>query len=90
MDLVTSLIKNRARVDDGDSEKATPFHFLAATHKDLQNLMALLLLKHGARVNSIESYFGETPLTLAARKANFRFLRFLLEKGAEICWFNAL
>ncbi len=88
VDLVTSLIKNRARVDDGDSEKATPFHFLAATHKDLQ--MALLLLKHGARVNSIESYFGETPLTLATRKANFRFLRFLLDKGAEICWFNAL
>jgi ankyrin len=63
----------------------TPLHILSESNikdaGDLLNLV-LLLLKHGAAVNS-RTKKGHTPLHLAIRRNRFKLAEILLEHGAD-------
>jgi len=83
LDVASALVQRGADVEARDESGRTALHrTLIASHARVAPI-ALLLMDHGARVDT-EDAGGDTPLLAAARGGHVEAARGLIEKGADV------
>ena len=76
IEMISLLLKHKARVDYYNQDRNTAFHFCISNHA------CKLLLEHGASVN-VSNSTGITPL-MQAVKLDADMVTFLLVRGARV------
>ena len=78
--IVLRLINHRADIKAEDEDGRTALHRAA---ENGHNETVLILVEHGAEVNTKEAKYGQTPLHLAALNGHKAVAQTLLENGAK-------
>ncbi|KAL5021726.1 hypothetical protein ScPMuIL_000881 [Solemya velum] len=77
--VVEYLVRNRANLNDKNTEYLTPLHVAAdKAHYDVMDV----LLKHGAKVNALDG-LGQTALHRVAQQGNMQACRLLMSANVD-------
>jgi len=83
LDIIETLVKSGARMNDQNQDGNTPLHFMIQNKPTAEMIKTIeICIDKGCDVN-ITNKFGETPLYQAALKLKIEMVNYLLNKGAN-------